>query len=100
MKVIDNLKGTPLGDWHLENSSPSSLNPLDVQVGGNHYKEYPIQPVEYAMANNLDLCQANVVKYVTRFREKNGLEDLEKAEHYIQILKKYHHSVGGVPIEE
>lgn len=59
---------------------------LDVQVGGGHYKKYPVQPVEYAMANNLNYCQANAIKYVTRYRDKGGREDLEKAIHNIQIL--------------
>lgn len=59
---------------------------LDRQEGGSHYKDYPIQPIEYAMANNLNYCQANVVKYVTRYRDKNGKEDLLKAIHNIEIL--------------
>lgn len=59
------------------------------QVGGDHYLKWAIQPVEYAMANNLDACQANIVKYVTRFREKNGIEDLRKAQHYIELLIAY-----------
>lgn len=67
-------------------SIDEKLSPLEVQVGGDHYKNYPIQPVEYCMANKLDTCQANVVKYVTRFREKNGVKDLEKAKHYIDLL--------------
>lgn len=59
---------------------------LDVQVGGAHYKKMKIQPIEFAMANNLNACQANVVKYVARYEEKNGLEDLTKAKHYIDLL--------------
>ena len=61
-------------------------NPLDTQEGGSHYKNWKIQPVEFAMVNNLDLCQANVVKYVCRFRDKGGREDLLKARHYIDLL--------------
>lgn len=60
--------------------------PLDTQVGGDHYKKYKIQPVEYAMANGLNYCQANAIKYVTRYKDKNGIEDLKKAIHNIQIL--------------
>lgn len=59
---------------------------LDVQVGGNHYKKYKIQPIEYAMANNLNYCQANVVKYTTRYRDKGGVEDLRKAIHNLELL--------------
>lgn len=61
-------------------------NPLNTQVGGNHYKGYSIQPIEYAMANNLNYCQANAIKYVTRYRDKGGKEDLLKAIHNIELL--------------
>lgn len=55
-------------------------------MGGEHYKKYKIQPVEYAMANGLNYCQANAVKYVTRYKDKGGIEDLKKAIHNIEIL--------------
>ena len=61
-------------------------NPLNEQFGGNHYKEFIIQPVEYCMKNKLDHCQSNIVKYATRFRLKGGLEDLRKIIHYTQLL--------------
>ena len=61
-------------------------NALNSQVGGAHYKQYKVQPVEYAMANNLNYCQANAIKYITRYRDKGGKQDLEKAIHNIQIL--------------
>ena len=60
--------------------------PLDTQIGGNHYKDLKIQPIEYIMANNLNYCQGNAIKYLTRYKDKNGLEDLKKAKHYIDIL--------------
>lgn len=66
--------------------SDERQKPLDRQVGGSHYKKYAIQPVEYAMANNLNYCQANAIKYVTRYKDKNGIEDLRKAIHNIEIL--------------
>jgi hypothetical protein len=56
------------------------------QVGGNHYSRYNIQPIDFIIDNNLDWCEANVVKYITRWRDKNGVEDLRKAMHYIQLL--------------
>lgn len=59
---------------------------LDTQIGGNHYKNLKIQPIEYIMANNLNYCQGNAIKYLTRYKDKNGLEDLKKAKHYIDIL--------------
>lgn len=60
--------------------------PLNTQIGGNHYKNLKIQPIEYIMANNLNYCQGNAIKYLTRYKDKNGLEDLKKAKHYIDIL--------------
>lgn len=62
---------------------------LDTQIGGNHYKDLKIQPIEYIMANNLNYCQGNAVKYVTRYKAKNGLEDLKKAKHYIDLLIQF-----------
>ena len=58
---------------------------LEKQVGGSHYKK-GIQPWQYIEANQLDFFEGNVVKYVTRSRQKNGLEDLLKAQHYIEYL--------------
>lgn len=63
-------------------------NPLSTQVGGNHYKDMKIQPIEFAMANNLNPCEFNVVKYICRQRNKNGKQDLEKAKHCIDLLIK------------
>lgn len=62
------------------------LSALNTQEGGDHYKKYPVQPIEYAMANGLNYCQANAIKYVTRYKDKNGAEDLRKAIHNIEIL--------------
>ena len=55
------------------------------QIGGSHYKDKAIQPIEYAVANKLDLFQQNVVKYITRWRDKGGVEDLRKARHYLDM---------------
>jgi hypothetical protein len=62
------------------------VSALDKQVSGDHYKGKAIQPIIYIHANNLGFCEGNVVKYVTRWREKNGIADLEKAKHYIELL--------------
>lgn len=56
------------------------------QVGGDHYKKHAIQPVEYIHANKLGYFEGNVIKYITRWRDKQGVEDLRKAVHYIQLL--------------
>ena len=75
---------------------------LGEQVGGDHYKIMGIQPVEYIHANNLGFFEGVVVKYVSRWRRKNGLEDLRKAIHFLQLLielesKHPTHSVGAKP---
>lgn len=59
---------------------------LETQVGGEHYRKQKIQPIEYIHANGLDFIQGCVVKYITRFRDKNGKEDLLKIKHYIDLL--------------
>jgi len=58
----------------------------DYQVQGDHYANKAIQPIEYIMANKLGFCEGNVVKYVSRWRNKGGLNDLLKAKHYIEFL--------------
>jgi deoxyribose-phosphate aldolase len=56
------------------------------QVGGKHYKNYKIQPVEFIIKNNIGFVEGNIIKYVLRFKEKGGVQDLEKAKHYIELL--------------
>lgn len=62
---------------------------LDKQVSGNHYKDLKIQPIEYIQANNIPYMEGNVIKYVTRWRSKAGIADLEKAKHYIEMLIEF-----------
>lgn len=68
---------------HLRPSKNISLN---TQVGGNHYKDFSIQPVEFITANGLSFLEGCVVKRVCRHKEKNGREDIEKAIHELQLL--------------
>ena len=56
------------------------------QVGGNHYKKYKIQPVEFIIKNNIGFVEGNIIKYILRFKDKGGIADLEKAKHYIELL--------------
>ena len=64
------------------------------QEGGSHYKNLKIQPMQYALENKLDYAQANVVKYVTRHKEKNGKEDLLKAIHNIELMIEFYYGGG------
>ena len=65
-----------------------TYNPLIAQEGGGHYKNRGIQPLEYTMQNNLSFCEGNVVKYISRYKSKNGIEDLAKVIHYA-LLSAY-----------
>lgn len=59
---------------------------LGKQVGGDHYKSFAIQPVEYIHGNGLDYLAGNVVKYVSRHKAKNGAADIRKAIHYCELI--------------
>ncbi len=63
-----------------------AISAWDTQKDGNHYKTMLIQPMEYSMANKLDALQHTAIKYISRFRDKNGIADLEKAKHCIDML--------------
>ena len=63
-----------------------SVRATDLQVGGDHYKNMAIQPLEFVMANDLNFCEANIVKYITRHHAKGGAEDVKKVIHYAQLL--------------
>ena len=64
----------------------TSKSALETQVGGSHYKDLKIQPIEFIHANNIPFCEANAIKYLCRWRNKNGKQDLLKARHYIDLL--------------
>ena len=59
---------------------------LEIQIGGGHYKDMAIQPVEYIRKNNIPYIEGCIIKYVSRWRKKNGIEDLQKAKHFIDLL--------------
>lgn len=72
------LKSTDMPNW--------AVSSMDKQIGGSHYKSMKIQPVEFITANNIGFCEGNAIKYICRHKSKGGIEDLEKAKHYIEIL--------------
>lgn len=55
-------------------------------VGPGHYKEKPMQPWDFIVSNDLGYLEGNIVKYITRWKQKGGVEDLRKAKHYIEKL--------------
>lgn len=62
------------------------MSALDKQIGGSHYKEFAIQPLEFIHRNRLSWCEGNIIKYVCRHEKKNKKEDLLKAMHYLELL--------------
>lgn len=62
------------------------MNPTDTQVGGSHYASMAIQPAEYIHKNSIGFLAGNTIKYVSRYKDKNGRQDLEKAIHCLQLL--------------
>ena len=63
-------------------------NPLQIQVGGSHYKDLKIQPIEYIHANGLGFSEGCIVKYISRHRQKNKAEDIRKIIHYAKLILK------------
>ena len=68
--------------WESAIKEPDNIN------NPHHYTQGGIQPIDYIIKNNLDFLEGNVVKYVTRYKYKNGLEDLKKAKFYLEKLIK------------
>jgi hypothetical protein len=81
------------------------LSANDVQVGGSHYKGKAIQPWDFIVSNELGYLEGNIVKYVSRWKQKGGIADLQKAQHYLAKLIEVSQSniasvtpyVDGVP---
>jgi hypothetical protein len=59
------------------------------QIGGSHYRDFAIQPSEFIHRNGIGFLVGNVIKYVCRYKAKNGRQDLEKARHYIDLLLEW-----------
>lgn len=62
------------------------MSALETQEGGSHYKTMAIQPVEFITKNSIPYLEGNVIKYVSRHSAKNGIEDIKKAIHYLQLI--------------
>lgn len=65
---------------------PTSTKASDKQVGGEHYKTLPIQPGKFIRANGIGWYEGNAIKYITRYKQKGGRKDIEKAIHYLELL--------------
>ena len=98
-KSMDELKREFENDLALYKLEPKSIKPSgvdydgfdelntdDKQIGGSHYVKKTIQPWDYIVSNNIGYLAGNIIKYVSRYKDKNGIEDLMKAKHYIEKL--------------
>lgn len=86
MKVGQKMSGADIGRQQPLQRDITDGSALDVQVGGGHYKKKAIQPVEFISANGLNFLEGCVVKRITRWRDKNGIEDLQKIKHEVDLL--------------
>ena len=66
----------------------ATYDSLDNQVGGKHYKQMKIQPAEFINENKLLFAEGNAIKYICRHSHKNGVEDIDKAIHYLEMIKE------------
>ena len=71
---------------HAQRGPFTPASALGKQVDGGHYKDLKIQPIEYIHANNIPFAEGCAIKYLTRWRAKGGVKDLEKAKHFIELL--------------
>lgn len=65
---------------------PVPKSALDIQEGGDHYKNFPIQSVEFIHKNNIPFMEASCIKYLCRHKKKNGAKDIRKVIHYCQLI--------------
>ena len=64
------------------------MSALKRQIAGSHYKKFEIQPIEFITKNNIPFIEGNIIKYICRWKEKGGVQDLDKVIHYVELLKE------------
>ena len=81
--------------WPYESNNKDLIKPIlhnratDKQVGGDHYKGFVIQPAEFCHVNEIPYLEATAIKYLCRWKKKGGVQDLDKAIHFIELLKEF-----------
>lgn len=73
-------------DYTYNQGTMKTPKALDRQVGGDHYKKMKIQPAEYNHANNIGFLEGEAISYISRWKDKNGIPDIQKAIHVLEIL--------------
>jgi hypothetical protein len=94
--------GSKTNGWYADHfelvvpKTPKKTKALQTQIGGSHYTDMAIQPIEYILANNIPFPEGNVIKYVSRWRAKGGVKDLEKAVHHLKLLIEHESTKGAL----
>lgn len=92
----EGLPGISAEDWHIgADTKTFPEKPSDKQVGGEHYKDYPIEPGEYNQKNRIGYMEGNAIKYITRHAAKGGREDIKKAIHCLELVLEWEYGVYG-----
>lgn len=91
LKKMNNFHAVPTVEQQKEATKEMNMRikaskVLESQIGGEHYKNLPIQPMDYIYENGLGFAEGAIIKYVSRYKAKNGLEDLKKAKHFLDYL--------------
>ena len=73
---------------HKDMFKDISYESLEKQVGGKHYKSLKIQPAHFINENKLLFAEGNAIKYICRHSEKGGIQDIDKAIHYLEMVKE------------
>ena len=77
---------------HKDMFKSSTYDSLEKQVGGNHYSKMKIQPAEFINENKLLFAEGNAIKYICRHQSKGGEKDIDKAIHYLEMIKERDYS--------
>lgn len=72
-------------------------NPSARQVGGDHYRKFKIQPIEYVLANDMGYLPGCALKYLTRYKEKGGAQDIKKCIHYLELILEFEYGESSSP---
>ena len=87
MGLMDEAIKDTIKDKDFKKTDLRKLATRNKQIGGNHYKNLSIQPVDYIVENNLTYLEGNIIKYITRHRRKgDGKKDIEKVIHYAEMI--------------
>ena len=77
-----------------------NIKASETQIGGSHYSDMAIQPIEFIHKNGLSFIQGNIIKYVCRYKDKGGIQDLNKAKHYIDLLIDFEEEKYNVKLKD